>query len=81
MSVTSRAFGKILFEAFGTNVPTIYYDGELNPELAVNGKYPDEHRICIRNNGATTFFNSAAKSTDASAFDCAFAAFPAVQLP
>ena len=81
MSVTSRAFGKIFFEAFGMNVPTIYYDGELNPALAVNGKYPDEHRICVRNNGAATLFNSATKSTDAAAFDCEFAAFPEVQLP
>ncbi|MDZ4847289.1 MAG: parallel beta-helix domain-containing protein [Chitinophagales bacterium] len=81
MPDTTRAFGRIFFEAFGMHVPTIYYDGSTNPELAVNGKYPDEHRICIRNNGAATFFNSAAKSTEVAAFDCEFAAFPVVQLP
>lgn len=81
MPDTTRAFGKLFFEAFGTNVPTIYYDGELNPELAVGGKYPDAHRICIRNNGAATFFNSLAKSTNVSAHDCNFEAFPPVQLP
>lgn len=81
MPDTTRAFGKLLFEAFGNKVPTIYYDGELNPELAVNGKYPDAHRICIRNNGAATFFNSKTKSTDVSAHDCELAAFPVVQLP
>jgi len=67
---TTRPFGKTMFETFGTKLPDIIYDGELNPALAFKGKLLTEHAVCIKNNGSATIFNMAAKSADAKAYDC-----------
>jgi len=81
MPDTTRPFGKMLFEAFGTKVPDILYDGEPNPALLADGKLPAEHAICIRNNGSAVIFNMAAKSSDGKPYDCELPGFPEVRLP
>jgi len=80
MPDTTRPFGKVLFEAFGTKVPNILHDGELNPELLVEGQLPAAHAICIKNNGTTTLFNMLTMSSDTKPYDCELAPFPAVTL-
>lgn len=42
---------------FGRNVPDIVYDGILDDQLLLNGKYPADKSICIVNNGHATFAN------------------------
>lgn len=42
---------------FGKDVPDIVYDGILDGKLAVNNKYPDSLRICVKNNTGATWAN------------------------
>jgi hypothetical protein len=62
---------------FGRNVPDILYDGILDSRLAGDkGVYPDDSRICIRNNGKARFASLDAENdfrnitTDTAPFDC-----------
>jgi parallel beta-helix repeat protein len=62
---------------FGKDVPTVLFDGIMNPQLMdTNGNYKGEHRICFRNNKGVTFANlDIARdfkniSRDMTAFDC-----------
>lgn len=77
---TTRDLGKALALAFKGNTPDIAFDGILFPGMLVDGKLPEDKRICIRNNGAATFANIDLAnnmkniSTDISLFDCALAA-------
>ena len=77
---TSRSFGKALYAQFGDRPPMIIYDGVLNPELAVDGAYPDEHKICITNNENITFFNMSLQSDDISTHSCSLPAIEQVNL-
>ena len=77
---TTRSFGEALYAQFGGQPPMIIYDGIINPDLAVNGDYPDEHKICITNNENITFFNMSAQSDDMSAHDCSLPAIEEVTL-
>jgi hypothetical protein len=70
---------------FGKNVPDIVYDGILDSALvSASGSYPDDSRICIRNNAGASFANIDAAnnfkrvSRDAGPCDCALPALPAV---
>ncbi len=76
---TTRLFGKLLFEAFGTELPIIFYDGFQNPALKVDGKIPAELLICIQNNTNATFFNMATHSTELAEHDCKLEPVPAVK--
>lgn len=61
---------------FGRKVPDIVYDGILDKKIMVNGAYPEDKRICIRNNGKATFANLDARndfknmSRDLSLYQC-----------
>ncbi len=70
---------------FGKNVPDIVYDGILDAALVnSSGAYPDEKRICLRNNTGAGFANIDAAnnfkriSRDAGTCDCSLPALPAV---
>ncbi len=76
---TTRQFGKLLYEAFGAELPIIFYDGFQNPALMVDGKIPAELLICIQNNQGATFFNMATHSTEPAGHDCKLAPIPAVK--
>ncbi len=79
---TSRSMGKALAAAFQGNSPDIAYDGFVNPALLVDGKLPEDKRICIRNNGNATFANLDIAggmkniSTDIAAHDCSLTGVP-----
>lgn len=73
----SYDLGKMLFFRFWFWTPDIVYDGIMDPNVVgPDGKYPDENRICIRNNGDAKFVNADAGndfenlSTDLSGYDC-----------
>lgn len=79
---TTRPMGKALAAAFQGNSPDIAYDGFVNPALLVDGKLPEDKRICIHNNGSATFANLDIAggmkniSTDIKAYDCTLAPVP-----
>ncbi len=78
MPDTTRPFGKMLFEAFGANVPDIMFDGEISPVLATDGKLTGENRICICNNGDAAFINMATKSNSLDEHGCELKSLPSV---
>lgn len=77
---TTRDLGKALALAFKGNTPDIAFDGILNPAMLVDGKLPEDKRICIRNNKGATFANLDLAnnmkniSVDATPYDCSLAA-------
>jgi parallel beta-helix repeat protein len=77
---TTRDLGKALAMAFQGNSPDIAFDGILNPMMLVDGKLPEDKRICIRNNKGATFANLDLANnmkninTDATLYDCSLAA-------
>ena len=73
---TTRSFGRVLFEQFGDTPPIIIYDGVVNPDLAVDGAYPDEYKVCISNNENATVFNMATQSSDPDQLDCSLQSIP-----
>ena len=40
---------------FGKDVPDIVYDGILDDKITVNGAYPPEKTICVKNNKGATW--------------------------
>jgi parallel beta-helix repeat protein len=76
MPDTTRDLGKALAMAFKGNSPDIAFDGILNPMMLVDGKLPEDKRICIRNNKGASFANLDLAnnmkniSVDAAAYDC-----------
>lgn len=75
-------------EAVGKPVPSILYDGVIDPKKMTAGRrLPDDRRICIQNNGAATFLNYDAAgnlkkpSRDVKPYDCSRAPLPPIQLP
>lgn len=80
---TTRDLGKALALAFKGNTPDIAFDGIYNPAMLVDGKLPENQRICIRNNGNATFANIDLANnmkninTDISVHDCALTPLPA----
>jgi parallel beta-helix repeat protein len=71
---------------FGKNVPDIIYDGIKDEKItAANGIYPDNKRICIRNNSGAGFANLDAAnnfkniSRDITAMDCSIPSLTAVK--
>lgn len=79
---TTRTMGKAIAGAFQMNPPDIAYDGFVNPALLVDGKLPEDKRICIRNNGNATFANLDIPggmkniSTDIKLYDCSLTPVP-----
>ncbi len=47
--------GKLIFWKSALNVPSIVYDGYVDPSLAVNGKLPADRAICIHGNKNASF--------------------------
>lgn len=82
MPDTTRPMGKVLAALFKGKTPEIIFDGLLNPKDLVNGKLPEEKRICVRNNKNATFVNldmannMKGLSTDATLVDCSLPAIP-----
>lgn len=79
--------GKLLVSKFWLWTPDILYDGMLDPNaIGADGKYPDEYRICIRNNGNIKFANADADNnfenvtTDMQEYDCTRNKIPEVVL-
>jgi parallel beta-helix repeat protein len=71
---------------FGKNVPDIIYDGIKDEKItAANGMYPDNKRICIRNNSGAGYANLDAAnnfkniSRDITVMDCAIPSLTAVK--
>ncbi len=75
---TTRAFGKVLFESFGTETPVILFDGFYNKDLMVDGEIPEDLKICIHDNKGATFFNMNTHGTDADEHACKLDAVPPV---
>jgi parallel beta-helix repeat protein len=72
---------------FGTPIPSILYDGVVDPKSASAGGLKGDDRICVRNNGDATFaaydaannFKNIVK--DAKQFECTLPPVSAVTLP
>ncbi|HEV8147387.1 MAG TPA: parallel beta-helix domain-containing protein [Bryobacteraceae bacterium] len=70
----------------GRPIPSIIYDGILDPKLTKANGVPDDQRICIQNNGGATFANYDAGNgfktvvRDAKAHDCSLAPLSPVTL-
>lgn len=69
----------------GGRLPDVLWDGVYNPELAVNGRLPAEHAICINNDQVGIVNVDAGNgysniSTDISAHRCQHPALPMVEL-
>ncbi len=69
--------GRLLFLRFPFSRPKIVFDGMLDPNATgPDGKYTEEHRICIRNNKNGSFANADAANgfknvvTDLAEYDC-----------
>lgn len=77
---TTRSFGQILYQQFGDHPPHIIYDGVLNPELQVDGRYPDEYKICIQNNSGADIINMTTQSNDLEPYNCSHDSYPNVAL-
>ena len=77
---TTRQIGKVLAMTFQLNPPDIIYDGFVDPSIIVDGKIPDDKRICVRNNGKAGFANLDIPggmknlNTDATILDCSLPA-------
>lgn len=79
--------GKLIFWKSALNVPSIIYDGYIDPSLAVNGKLPTDRAICVHGNKNATFAMVDAVndfenlSRDAAPFDCELQKLETVVLP
>lgn len=78
--------GKLMAWKSGFNVPSIIYDGYVDPSVAINGSLPIDKAICVRNNTNATFAMVDAASgfkninRDASVYDCELAKLEEVVL-
>jgi parallel beta-helix repeat protein len=79
--------GKLILWKSAFNVPSIIYDGYIDPSLAVNGKLPANRAICARNNKNASFVMVDAANgfknlnRDASAYNCELPKLETVVLP
>ena len=70
----------------GTPFPAFMHDGILNKKLLVDGKMPEDKRICFQNNGDVTVANLDAANNlaninkDPAAYACSHASLAEVQL-
>ncbi|MEL6538482.1 MAG: hypothetical protein AAFQ98_23880, partial [Bacteroidota bacterium] len=85
----SNELGRLLFIKFGLRSPELVYDGIVDEDRAASQMlYPEDLRLCIRNNGDVSFAymdlnNGGAKAKpilEPSGFDCAKTALPATEL-
>lgn len=72
----TKPIGIPLAKAFGNKVPDIIYDGFIDPSVVVDGKIPENKRICVRNNKNATYANIDVQgnftniTTDINALNC-----------
>lgn len=79
--------GKLVLWKGGLNIPSIIYDGYIDPSLAVNGKLPADRAICVHDNVNATFAMVDAAngfenvSRDPAPYNCNLTELPEVVLP
>lgn len=78
---------KVLSLKLGTPFPDVLYDGIVDKNKMVDGKLPDDKKICIHDNGEITFANIDAANAmknidrDISAHKCSFPSLPPIKIP